>query len=207
MMKALFTDLDGVIRIWDTKQIVDAEREAGLPPGSFWPVAFAPELLSRAVTGAMTDEEWRAEGGRRLRELYPDADVEMAIRTWTEMTGRVDEAVLELLRMCRRRVPVALISNATSRLPRDLERMGIHSEFDYIFNTSELGVAKPDPKVFRLIAEGVGVSPQEGFFVDDRPENVEAAARAGMTAHLHTDVAALESALRAAGLLRVEDGT
>lgn len=201
MVKALFTDLDGVIRIWDPRDVAAAEQEAGLPTGSFWPVAFDPELLSRAVTGRMRDEEWRAEAGRRLQRLYPEADVSKAIRSWSELPGRVDEEVVALLRMCRRHVPVALISNATSRLASDLERLGIDVEFDYVFNTSELGVAKPDPEVFRLITEKVGVTPRESFFVDDRPDNVEAAARSGMTVHLHTDAAALAGALRAAGLL------
>lgn len=201
MIKALFTDFDGVIRIWDTQQITAAEREAGLPPGSFWPVAFAPELLSQAVTGKLADEEWREEGGRRLQQLYPGADVPRAIRMWTEMEGGRDEEVLELLRICRRRVPVSLISNATSRLSSDLERMGLASEFDYIFNTSELGVAKPDPEVFRIITERVGVAPENSFFIDDRPDNVKAATRVGLHVHLHEGAEGLRRELRAACLL------
>ncbi len=65
--------------------------------------------------------------------------------------------MLALVRTVRREVPVSLITNATSRLPLELRQLGIDDEFDYIFNTSELGVAKPDPEVFRIIMNRVGV--------------------------------------------------
>lgn len=71
--------------------------------------------------------------------------------------------------------------------------------FDYIFNTSELGVAKPDPAVFRIILGRVGVAPEEAFFVDNHPENVAAATTLGIAAHLYEDAATLGRALADAG--------
>ena len=40
---------------------------------------------------------------------------------------------------------MALLSDATDRLPRDLQRLGPDGELDAVFNSSELGLAKPDP--------------------------------------------------------------
>lgn len=41
-------------------------------------------------------------------------------------------------------------------------------------------VMKPDPKIYQIACEKVGHSPEDVFFVDDRPDNVEAAKLAGM---------------------------
>lgn len=201
MIQAVFSDLDGVLRLWSGEQMSRTEATVGLPQGSFWAVAFDSELLRLAVTGRISDEEWRREAERRLRSRYPDADVGHAVRVWSAALGQVNTEVLELMRLCRRRVPVGLISNATSRLRQDLEQLHLTDEFDYIFNTSELGVAKPNPTVFQLALERVGVQAEHSFFVDDDADNIYAAAKLGMHAHLYEGVEPLRKALHVLGIL------
>jgi len=46
----------------------------------------------------------------------------------------------------------------------------------------ELGCLKPEPAIYRIAIDRAGVLPQEIFFADDRPENVEAAREAGIVA-------------------------
>lgn len=205
LIRVVFTDLDGVLRLWSGDQIARTETTVGLPPGSFWSVAFDPELLRRAVTGQITDQEWRAEAERRLQTRYPEADAQAAVQVWSAARGQVNAEVLALIRLCRRRLPVGLISNATSRLRHDLEQLELLDEFDYIFNTSELGVAKPDPAVFQMALARVGVEAEHSFFVDDHAHNVEAAAQLGMHAHLYVGVEPLRRALDDLGVLRESD--
>src|SRR5690606_40158720 len=75
LIKALFIDLDGVIRIWEPRYIAEVEEMLGLPQGAYANAAFAPELIKQVTTGRITAEEWRAETGRRLRETHPELDV------------------------------------------------------------------------------------------------------------------------------------
>lgn len=199
MRKVLFIDLDGVIRLFEPGYIAWMEDELGLPRGAFAEVAFGPELIGLVTTGRITAEEWRVETGRRLRALRPGLDVDELIRLWDEQPVRVDDEVLALVRAVRQQAFVGLVTNATSRLPRELLDLGIEDEFDYIFNTSELGVAKPDPEVFRIALRRVGVGPEDAFFVDDHPKNVAAAAQLGIRAHLYKDPATLRHALAEAG--------
>src|SRR5690606_40790950 len=72
---------------------------------------------------------------------------------------------------------------------RDFHVTGVQTCALPIFNTSDLGVAKPDPEVFRLIMDRVGVEAPASMFVDDHPENVQSAAALGMRAHLYKDAA------------------
>jgi len=65
----------------------------------------------------------------------------------------------------------------------------------------ELGVAKPDPRFFTVGLERIGVPAAECLFVDDRAENVEGAAAAGVTGVVYRDRATFETDLRALDLL------
>lgn len=62
------------------------------------------------------------------------------------------------------------------------------------------GVAKPDPRIYRLAAERIGLPPAQLVFVDDRADNVEAAEELGMHGVVFTDADALVERLRRLGL-------
>ena len=140
---ALVVDLDGVLRIWDPDIVASAERRAGLPPGALDRAAFADAATLRAaVTGRISDAQWRAAIAARLVAVHGEAAAG-AVADWSGPCGEVDRRVLAVLREQRRSRPVALLSNATDRLPRDLQRLGLDDEFDAVFNSSALGLASP----------------------------------------------------------------
>ncbi|MGH2621083.1 MAG: HAD-IA family hydrolase, partial [Anaerolineales bacterium] len=56
----------------------------------------------------------------------------------------------------------------------------IADAFDKLIISAEVGLAKPDPRIYRLALEGLGVEAGQAIFVDDFPENLEAAAALGM---------------------------
>ena len=64
----------------------------------------------------------------------------------------------------------------------------------------EVGVAKPDPKIYELAARRAGFGPPEIFFVDDIQENVTGARAAGFDAVLYTSTGQLAADLRARGI-------
>ncbi|MCZ7631233.1 MAG: HAD-IA family hydrolase [Microthrixaceae bacterium] len=65
--------------------------------------------------------------------------------------------------------------------------LGLTDEFDVIFNTAEIGIAKPDEAVFRHVASDLGTTPTRTAFVDDLAVNVEGAATVGMHSHRFTE--------------------
>jgi len=66
--------------------------------------------------------------------------------------------------------------------------------------SGKVGLAKPDPRIFALLAERYGLEPGRTLFVDDSPVNVRAAASAGYVAVLFTSADALRGDLHARGL-------
>jgi putative hydrolase of the HAD superfamily len=83
----------------------------------------------------------------------------------------------------------------------DLEACAIDGEFDVVFNSSLLRVAKPDVEAFTTVADLLGVPIERCLFIDDTVPNVEGAQRAGMHAETFTGVAELRALLERAQLL------
>jgi putative hydrolase of the HAD superfamily len=208
--RALLIDLDGVLRRWDRRRDVPLEVPFGLPPGTVSRTAFDPPLLEAATTGRITDEEWRRRIVERLVPRYGRDAAAGAVAAWSAPLGRIEASVLELVRAVRRKAPAApvcLVSNATTRLERDLEALGLRSELDFVINSSRVGARKPDPRIFAAALDAVGAPAAAVLFFDDTLPIVEAARALGLSAHHFTGTAALEGALRGAGLLPAgEDG-
>ena len=194
MREALVIDLDGVLRHWTGQRTAAIERRHGLPDGSLTATAFAPDRLVPAVTGRVTDVAWRAGVAEELAHRF-GADGEAAVREWSAPVGDVDAEVLRLVRAQRPLRTVALLSNATDRLRSDLRALSLEDEFDAIFSSAELGVAKPDPEVFRRVCAALGLAPEQCLFIDDSAGHVAAAAAVGLRAHRYRSAAELSDFL------------
>lgn len=202
MTNAILTDLDGVIRIWSPEIHLTAERAAGLPEGAIPGTAFSDNLLPLVITGQISDDEWRRRIADLLSKDFPEANAERAVELWSASPGEVDLEVLGILRACRKRARLVLISNATSRLPSDLQRLGIAGDFDYIVNSSEVGFTKPDPNIYFAALNTVGATPNQALFIDDNAGHVAAATRLGIAGHTYTGADGLRQKLNHLGLLQ-----
>ena len=202
MTNVILTDLDGVIRIWSPEIHRKAERATGLPEGAIFGIAFSDDLLPLVITGQISDDEWRRRIVDLLSEDFPEANTEHAVELWSASPGEVDTEVLEILRACREKAKLVLISNATSRLPSDLRRLGIAEDFDYIINSSEVGFAKPDPNIYFAALDTVGATPDQTLFIDDNAGHVASATRLGIAGHTYTGTDGLRQKLDHLGLLQ-----
>ena len=147
-----------------------------------------------------TAEAYLEQFGRLLR--YPiDFDTWVDIRRQM-MRARPD--VLDLVRRLKERADVALLTNNGMMLkaalpvcaPETIEIFG-----DKAHVSAEFKARKPDSLVYRSICTRYGHAPERCAFVDDKAENVEAAAEIGLSAHLFTSAEALEDFLRSHRLI------
>jgi putative hydrolase of the HAD superfamily len=196
---AVVFDLDGVVRHWNDDVLDEVEQAHGLEPRTILSVAFSPPLGPAAITGAMPYREWMDAIRTEVLDRHGPGVVG-ALDEWEANVGLVDTEMVGLLRAVRRSARVALLSNGTTRLRRDLHVLDLLDEFDVVFNTAELGVAKPDPAVFRLVLDALDTTADQTCFVDDLAENVAGAASVGIRAHRHTDPASTAAFLRSTGL-------
>ena len=98
-----------------------------------------------------------------------------------------------------------MLSNADNTLVRALrDAHGIDDLFDDIVVSADVGMAKPDARIYALSAQRLGLPPDECVFIDDLPRNVEAAREAGMQAvHFRVNEHDLEAQLAELGVRAV----
>jgi putative hydrolase of the HAD superfamily len=97
---------------------------------------------------------------------------------------RADDRMVDAVRRVKQSGrPTGLISNSWGGASYD--RVEVDELFDAIVISGEVGLHKPEPEIFRLGAERLGVAPEDCVFVDDLRENCDGAEAVGMTAILH----------------------
>jgi len=197
---ALLVDFDGVLRAWPVDDL-HIEPSCGLPAGSIREAAFEPALLTSVVTGRISDETWRQELAAALSLRFPLAQVATAVERWSSPAGAIDDRVLEVLAAARERARLVLVTNATSRLGSDLATLGLGNFFHAVANSSDIGVAKPNPAMFETALSLAGTSAEHALFVDDSSRNVAEAKRLGIRSCLFQGPASLHAFLRSNGVL------
>ncbi len=113
------------------------------------------------------------------------------------LAGRVRPRMVEALRICKQHFKVGCITNnmVSSHSPgdraasRSTSTFGeIMPMFDAILESSKAGVRKPDPKIYQMMCELLGVEPAACVYLDDLGVNCKPAAQLGMRAIKVVDV-------------------
>jgi len=128
------------------------------------------------------------------------------IRRWRDewldfVQGPIDGSVALLHRLRAAGVPVFALTNfGHAPLAMAEAAYPFLRDFDARFVSADLRLLKPDPAIYAAVEDGTGLPPGSFFFIDDRPENVAAAAARGWQTHLFRDVDALVADLVARGV-------
>ena len=116
-------------------------------------------------------------------ELARFLEAEHAAWQPARVLGTTTHALLDSLR--GRVLKLALVSNAFDPgwlLRRDLEQMGVAGRLDFAVFSSEVGLRKPHPEIFRRALEAAGAEAERALFVGDRLyEDIRGAGELGMT--------------------------
>jgi len=185
-LSAVVFDLDGVLRHFDRDAEREVEMRHGLAPGALISAAFGDDLGRRLVVGAIDWPEFA--DGLADRIGRPATDDFLAMR------AVLDVAAIDLVHHIRDRGRiVALLTNGTLRTDEELAEHGIADAFDHVFNAARLGVAKPDPEIYRQVTEVLAVPTTEIGFIDDHLPNIDSAAEFGWHTHHYVSLAGVAS--------------
>lgn len=177
-LKAVFFDLGGVIVRTDYQAPRQhlAER-LGMEYEDLVKIVFDSPSSQRASVGEISSQEHWATVTKRLGR--PDSETQ-AIRDEFFAGDIVDREILDYLRSLRPDYYVGLISNAWPDLRDYIVSQKFDDAFDHMVISAEVGVMKPEARIYRIALEQAGVSPDEAVFVDDFYENIEGCQAAGM---------------------------
>jgi putative hydrolase of the HAD superfamily len=179
-VRAVFVDFGGVImRTEDKGPRTRLAESLGMTFRDLEKIFFESDSSRRASSGEIPEEaHWQAVV-QALGVSRTDTDKIIA----EFFSGdRADTALLDFLRSLRPELKVGLISNAWSGLRAFITGQKFEDVFDEMIISAEVGLMKPDPRIYRLALEKLGAQPQESVFLDDVLVNVEAARSVGMYA-------------------------
>ena len=206
-IEAIIFDFGGVMVPFDQlDSLQEQEARLGLQPGGLVEILWRSADWRLAEVGAITDEEyWRRTGaqlGLHTTEAIRDFQQDLF------RDAKTDRRMAELVRRLRGQYRTGLLSNASDVLPRLLrERYGLGGLFDMEVVSALVGLAKPDPAIYRLALERLGTAPEATIFVDDYEPNVASAAALGIRAIHFVGYEALILALQKQGVILAPDTT
>jgi putative hydrolase of the HAD superfamily len=154
-------------------------RVAGVPVPAFvdvyWEWRPAYDLAELDVTGY-----WR-QVGRSLGRSYGEAEISELARLDCASWMRLQAGTVALIEdLAATGLPLALLSNAPGQLAGAIRGLPIAAHFGQLIFSCQLKLAKPDPRCYNDALARLGASAQEVIFIDDRGENVTAAAALGL---------------------------
>ena len=178
MIKAVFFDLGGVIvrTEYQAPRQHLAER-LGMEYEDIVKIVFESPSSAKASVGEISTEEHWAKVTKRLRR--PESETQ-TIRDEFFGGDIIDRELVDFLRSLRPRYFVGLISNAWPDLRDYIIKQQFDDAFDHMVISAEVGVMKPEAKIYQIALEQAGVSPDEAVFVDDFIQNIEGCEELGM---------------------------
>lgn len=189
MKDTILIDFDGVLRHWSGTEVKDAEHRLGLDSGTLFSWAFSHPLLTPAITGVISHEEWIERVEAKLAHLYGDEIASQLTAAWQAASWEIDSDFLRDLQQLTSTCKLVLVTNATSRLDSDLRKAGLDSTFDAVINSSQIQVAKPAWPFFQTALSIAGSHASSAVFIDDSLKNVNAARSVGLDSIHHQNVA------------------
>jgi epoxide hydrolase-like predicted phosphatase len=174
----IYIDFGGVLVRTDDKGPRTRQAELlGMTTRDLEKIVFETETSKRASTGEIPEEaHWQAVADA----LHMSRAESQKVTDEFFAGDRVDQTWTNFLRGLRPERKVCLISNAWSGLRAYITRQGFVDIFDHMVISAEVGIMKPDPRIYRIALEELQARADESVFIDDMLVNVEAARAVGM---------------------------
>ena len=180
-IKAIYFDLGGVlVRTEDRAPRSRLAAQLGMTSEALEELVFGGESGRKGQLGEISAAQQWAYVCRQIN--WPQAN-------WRDLEAdffsgdRLDIELVDYIRRLQGRYKTGVISNALSDVRAAIDNQWHMADaFDAITISAEVGVMKPDARIFHIALQSLGVQPAEAVFVDDFPHNVEGARAVGMHA-------------------------
>ena len=126
------------------------------------------EFSDRRIEGHALDWDWWLE---RYFDLLGVAEPHLAGQRIDRGYGLwhhpLDGVAGAIAAIRRSGIRVAVVSNSDGSVTESLARAGLADLFEFVIDSHEVGVSKPDPQIFEAALERMGVAPAEAWYVGD----------------------------------------
>lgn len=179
-IKAVVFDIGGVLeRVDDLSWLEPWGRRVGITVDEIGHRLSPFEMDDLIATGRLREAEFRARYADVLELDDAGADVFMA-QMWDWYCGELDQEMHDFAAALGPAYRTAILSNSADGARREEQvRYGFEQLVDLVVYSHEVGLAKPDPRIYRHTERELGLAPHEIVFVDDTELVVESARACG----------------------------
>jgi putative hydrolase of the HAD superfamily len=212
MITTVVSDLGGVLTTPLYDAFVAYQDHSGVELMEFWTAlgalaeAAGANPMGELECGRITETEFiDALAGQIAQQVGHAVDISDFGEVWFSHLHH-NTAMFDLMRALKQRgYRMGLLTNNVQEWERHWRpRMPIDEIFAVVVDSGFVGMRKPDPAIYTLTEQRLGVAPEEILFIDDLDVNIAAARDAGWTGVQFQDnaqtVADVEAALEANGL-------
>lgn len=200
-MEAVLFDLGAVLIDWNPRYLYRPLFEGDDAAMERFLDEVVPTWWNREIDAGKPFAEAVAQ---RIRE-FPDHAQMISLwkDRWETMLRDAIHGSVDILAELRSRGYrlYALTNWSAETFPLARQRFGFLEWFEDIVVSGEVGLAKPDPRIFALTIERCRLKPAHTLFIDDSPHNVDAGRNAGLRSLHFQSPAGLRSDLTRMGLL------
>lgn len=185
--KAILWDFGGVFTTSPFESFATYERQKGLPEGLIRTVNTRnpdTNAWARLERNEISVDEFDAAFAVESATLGHRVPGYEVIRL---LFGEVRPAMVEALRRCRQHFHTACITNNFGTIgpeavspTRAAAWKEVSTLFEFVLESSKVGVRKPEPAIYLMACEKLGVAPTEAVFLDDLGINLKPARALGM---------------------------
>ncbi|MDS1031403.1 HAD family phosphatase [Porphyromonadaceae sp. NP-X] len=184
-ISALIFDFGGVLINLSRQRCIDSFRALGVRElekylDDFNQSGFFLELEQ----GKISPEQFRNEVRKLTDQTLTDEQIDQA---FCSFLLDIPEEKLKLLLDIRKRFKIYLLSNTNLIHMNFCRAQHFHFNgysmddfFDKCYLSYELGLTKPDIRVFNAVIDDIGLAPQQCLFLDDGLKNIEQAQKTGL---------------------------
>ncbi len=186
MIKNIVFDLGGVIFKIDKNQAIRRFKEVGFDDAASYLDAFTQVgIFGDLESGRISAEQFRCQ----LSDLAgKDLTLEDCAYGWQGYVVELPQRNLDkLIELRQRGFRLSLLSNTNPFMMQwarsnafDGRGHGLDHYFDALYLSYEMGVMKPENRIFEMMLLGENAKPQETVFIDDSAHNTEVAASMGI---------------------------
>lgn len=196
-IRSLFWDVGGVLltNAWDHEERDRAAQKFQLQKADF--ETRHKEVVTPFEEGKITLDQYL----ERTVFYQPRTFSKDEFKSYMFSLSKPKTEVLEFARALAGKCLMATINNE-SREMNDyrIKQFGLAQIFDLFVSSCYVGMRKPDEKIYRVALDVIQKAPDECCFIDDRPPNIEGAAKVGMQTVLMRDPLQLKRDLQALGV-------
>jgi HAD superfamily hydrolase (TIGR01509 family) len=185
--KTIIFDLGAVILNINYQNTIDEFTKLGVNnAATFYSKKVQTNLFNQIETGMISSNEFL----KALQKETKNANINQVEKAWNAMLLDLPEERIQLIEKLKNNYSIYLLSNTNAihidAIKKQLGKrkwLAFCKLFDKMYLSHELGLRKPDVKIFEYILNEQKLKAEEVFFIDDSPQHIASAKKIGIHCH------------------------